>query len=177
MLTIVLVIHCFIVLALVGVVLMQRSEGGALGIGGGGGGGGGFMSGRGAASALTRTTAILAALFFSTSLGLAIFADRGAAPTINEELFGEDGIPNTQITPGEVTGDDLLEGFGDSAPAEEAPAENAPAGDDLLEGFGEPEPAEATGEETDPASAEPVTPEPVTPEPVTEDEETPAEPQ
>lgn len=161
MLTIVLVIHCFIVLALVGVVLLQRSEGGALGIGGGGGGGG-FMSGRGAASALTRTTAILAALFFSTSLGLAIFADRGTGPTINEELFGEDGIPNSQITPGEATSDELLQGFGESAPAQEAPA-----GDDLLEGFGEPEAVEETGEETEPAPAESAT----------DEEETPAEPQ
>lgn len=73
MIQIVLVIHLLIALGLVTVVLLQRSEGGALGIGGGGGGGG-FMSGRGTANLLTRTTAILAVAFFSTSLILAILA-------------------------------------------------------------------------------------------------------
>ncbi|GFO82334.1 MAG: hypothetical protein A49_19610 [Methyloceanibacter sp.] len=64
MTTVILLIHVMIALALVGVVLLQRSEGGALGIGGGGGAGGGFMTGRSAGDALTRTTAILAACFF-----------------------------------------------------------------------------------------------------------------
>jgi len=72
MIQIVLVIHLLIALGLVAVVLLQRSEGGALGIGGGGGGG--FMTGRGTANLLTRTTAILAAAFFATSLILAILA-------------------------------------------------------------------------------------------------------
>ncbi|KGF67182.1 preprotein translocase subunit SecG, partial [Hoeflea sp. BAL378] len=66
--TVLIVIHLMIVLALVGIVLIQRSEGGGLGIGGGSG----FMSARGAANALTRTTAILAAAFFITSLALGI---------------------------------------------------------------------------------------------------------
>ncbi|MGY9054996.1 MAG: preprotein translocase subunit SecG [Alphaproteobacteria bacterium] len=74
MIQVILVIHLLIALALVAAVLLQRSEGGGLGIGGGGGGGGGFMSGRGAANLLTRTTAILAACFFVTSLALAILA-------------------------------------------------------------------------------------------------------
>ncbi|WP_137156032.1 preprotein translocase subunit SecG [Rhizobium sp. FKL33] len=75
--TVLIVIHLMIVLALVGVVLIQRSEGGGLGIGGGSG----FMSARGAANALTRTTAILAALFFITSLGLGLLAKYEAKPT------------------------------------------------------------------------------------------------
>jgi preprotein translocase subunit SecG len=75
--TVLIVIHLMIVLALVGVVLIQRSEGGGLGIGGGSG----FMSARGAANALTRTTAILAALFFVTSLGLGILARYEGRPT------------------------------------------------------------------------------------------------
>ncbi|MCV3768613.1 preprotein translocase subunit SecG [Rhizobium sp. TRM95796] len=75
--TVLIVIHLMIVLALVGVVLIQRSEGGGLGIGGGSG----FMSARGAANALTRTTAILAALFFITSLGLGLLARYEAKPT------------------------------------------------------------------------------------------------
>ncbi|MCH4538885.1 MULTISPECIES: preprotein translocase subunit SecG [Brucella/Ochrobactrum group] len=75
--TVIIVIHLLIVLALVGVVLIQRSEGGGLGIGGGSG----FMTARGAANALTRTTAILAIGFFATSLILGIMARYGEKPT------------------------------------------------------------------------------------------------
>ena len=78
--TIVIIVHLIIVLALIGVVLLQRSEGGGMGLGGGGGGVSGFMTGRGQANALTRATAILAALFFVTSLGLTIMASYGRAP-------------------------------------------------------------------------------------------------
>jgi preprotein translocase subunit SecG len=74
--TVLIVIHLMIVLALVGVVLLQRSEGGGLGIGGGSG----FMTARGAANALTRATAILAAAFFVTSLGLSLIARYGERP-------------------------------------------------------------------------------------------------
>ena len=74
--TVIIVIHLMVVLALVGVVLLQRSEGGGLGIGGGSG----FMTARGAANALTRATAILAAAFFITSLGLSLLARYGAQP-------------------------------------------------------------------------------------------------
>ena len=72
MTTVILVIHLIIAIALVAVVLLQRSEGGGLGMGGGGSGGGmgGFMTGRSTANLLTRTTAILAALFIVTSLVL-----------------------------------------------------------------------------------------------------------
>ena len=80
MVTVILVIHVLIAIALIGVILMQRSEGGALGIGGGGGGGGGMgglMTGRGAANLLTRTTAILATTFMATSILLAILVGSG----------------------------------------------------------------------------------------------------
>jgi preprotein translocase subunit SecG len=90
--TVIIVVHLFIVLALIGVVLLQRSEGG-LGLGGGGGGGGGvggFMTGRGQANALTRATAILATAFFTTSLVLGIMAHRGSAP---KSIF--DGAPTS----------------------------------------------------------------------------------
>jgi preprotein translocase subunit SecG len=66
MTAVLLIIHVLIALALIAVVLLQRSEGGALGIGGGGGGAGGFMTGRGAANLLTRSTAILGVAFFAT---------------------------------------------------------------------------------------------------------------
>ena len=71
--TVLIVIHLMIVTALVVVVLLQRSEGGALGMGGGSG----FMTGRGQANVLTRATAILATLFFLTSLGLTLLANYG----------------------------------------------------------------------------------------------------
>jgi preprotein translocase subunit SecG len=79
--TVLIVIHLMVVAALVVVVLLQRSEGGALGIGGGGGGGGGFLTGRGQANVLTRATAILAALFFLTSLSLTLLANAKRKPT------------------------------------------------------------------------------------------------
>src|SRR5918995_1305095 len=80
MITVILLIHVMICVAMVGVVLLQRSEGGALGIGGGGGG---FMTGRSAGNALTKTTAVLAACFFATSLALSILASQQRpAPTI-----------------------------------------------------------------------------------------------
>ena len=77
MTTVLLLIHIMVALALVGVVLLQRSEGGALGIGGGGGG---FMTGRSAGNALTKTTAVLAGCFFATSLLLSILAGQHGGP-------------------------------------------------------------------------------------------------
>ena len=81
MIQVLLVVHLLIALAMIGVVLLQRSEGGGLGIGGGGGGGGGmsgFLTGRGTANLLTRTTAILAAIFMVTSLTLTILSTGGS---------------------------------------------------------------------------------------------------
>jgi preprotein translocase subunit SecG len=74
-----IVIQLLVSVGLIGVVLLQRSEGGALGMGGGGGGGGlgSLFSPRGAADTLTRTTAILAILFFASSLGLTLMALHG----------------------------------------------------------------------------------------------------
>jgi preprotein translocase subunit SecG len=74
--TVLIVLHLMVVIALVATVLLQRSEGGALGVGGGGG----FMTGRGQANALTRATAILGTLFFVTSLGLTLLAHYNRAP-------------------------------------------------------------------------------------------------
>ena len=82
---IVLVLHLLIAVALVGVVLLQRSEGGGLGIGGGGGGAGPLMSVRGTANLLTRATAILAVCFVVTSLTLAIMAGGGGG---GESILG-----------------------------------------------------------------------------------------
>ena len=78
MIILLLVVHILVAIALVGVVLLQKSEGGALGMGGGGMSG--FMTGRSTANLLTRTTAILALLFFATSLSLVWLSNRGHAP-------------------------------------------------------------------------------------------------
>jgi len=71
--TIVLLIHLFLALGIIGLVLLQRSEGGGLGIGGGSGGLGGFASAGQTANALTKATALFALAFFCTSLLLAVF--------------------------------------------------------------------------------------------------------
>ena len=72
-----IVVELFVSVALVVVILLQRSEGGALGMGGGGSGLSGLFSPRGAADTLTRTTGILAILFFLTCLALNLLALRG----------------------------------------------------------------------------------------------------
>jgi preprotein translocase subunit SecG len=96
--TVLLLIHVMVAVALVGVILLQRSEGGALGIGGGGGG---FMSGRSAGNALTKTTAILAACFFATSLVLSILA--GTHRT-GPSILNPTGEPGGGLAPLEVPG-------------------------------------------------------------------------
>jgi preprotein translocase subunit SecG len=85
MIILLFVIHVLIAVALVGVVMLQKSEGGALGMGGGGMSG--FMTGRSTANLLTRTTAILAALFFGTSILLVVLGNSTRAPRsiIDEE--------------------------------------------------------------------------------------------
>lgn len=116
MTTIVLVIHLLIALALVGIILLQRSEGGGTGLGGGGGGSfGGLMSSRGQANLLTRTTAVLAAAFIATSLTLAILGSRErTGGSILDRLEPTTSAP---VTSAPVT---------DTSPAE-PPAEPAPA--------------------------------------------------
>lgn len=95
---ILLVVHVILVLALIGSVLLQRSEGGALGMGGGGGGGGGLMSGRAQANLLTRATTVLAALFMISSMTLTMM--------VTNQDSGESIVDQIQ-----------------SAPVDEAPAE------------------------------------------------------
>lgn len=76
--TILILLELFVSAGLIVVILLQRSEGGALGMGGGGGGGlGGLFSPRGAADTLTRTTGILAILFFVTCMALTLISLRG----------------------------------------------------------------------------------------------------
>ena len=88
---ILIAVELLVAVGLIISVLLQRSEGGALGMGGGGSGLGGLFSPRGAADTLTRTTTILAALFFLTCLGLNLLALHGR----DEKSFLESGTPAT----------------------------------------------------------------------------------
>ncbi len=146
---IILTIHVLIVLALIGVVLLQRSEGGALGIGGGGSGGG-FMSGRGAANALTRLTSVLAFMFFATSLGLAMVADKGeTGADIVNDITG--AAPDAGVA-GEIDAADDLGGIfsgEDDTPAVESAPNADPLGEITTE-VGETEVPESVGVVVDP---------------------------
>jgi preprotein translocase subunit SecG len=122
-----IVIHLLIVIALVGVVLLQRSEGGGLGMGGGGSSGGGvsgFMTGRGQANALTRATAILAGLFFVTSISLSVLASHGRAQ--KSLMNGAGTAPATSApaipAPGQGNILDQLRQQQDATPRPAAPA-------------------------------------------------------
>ena len=120
--TVVIVIHLMIVAVMIGAVLLQKSEGGGLGMGGGAG----FMSSRGTANLLTRTTAFLAAGFFVTSLFLSWLA--GVHQNPGSIL---DGPPASQSQPAGGTtpvtppsGGGLL----DSLKQSDQPVPPAPAG-------------------------------------------------
>ena len=89
-----IIVHLLVVLALIGVVLLQRSEGGGLGLGGGSSGVSGFLTGRGQANALTRATTILAAAFFLTSILLTMLQTYGRKP-----VSILDGAPAGVTTP------------------------------------------------------------------------------
>jgi len=114
--TVILVIHLLLALAIIGLVLLQRSEGGGLGIGGGGGGLGAFATAGQTANALSRGTALCAAAFFVTSIILAILAGTGKSsnsvldildnpvPTIESPLDPEGKISDKQL-PGAIKKD------------------------------------------------------------------------
>ena len=126
--SVLIVIHILIVIALIAVVLLQRSEGGALGTGGGTGS---FMTGRGQANALSRATAILGAMFFATALLMSILSSWSRGPHSILERGGAPA-PAGQTAPTPVAPGNLLdqlkqmEGQG-NAPSAPAPASSAPA--------------------------------------------------
>jgi preprotein translocase subunit SecG len=96
--TVIIVIHLMVVATMIGVVLLQKSEGGGLGIGSTGG----FLSSRGTANVLTRTTAILAATFFATSLVLSVLAGWDRKP--HSIIQNTASPPQQQQTPGAPLG-------------------------------------------------------------------------
>jgi preprotein translocase subunit SecG len=139
---VILTVHLILAVMLAGVVLLQRSEGGGLGMGGGGGAGGGVMSGRQAANVLTRVTWILGVAIFATSIALTILAARqannssimdqfgGQAPT-EAPATGLPGLP-AYTPPPSTAGNPLTPPSPDAAtdaPATQAPATDAPATD------------------------------------------------
>lgn len=127
---VILVIHLLLALSLIGLILLQRSEGGGLGIGGGGGGMGAFASAGQTANALTRATAICAALFFTTSIVLAILAGTHhrsgsildsldkPAPAAQTSTENPDGTKPSS-TPTNEHGDDAAKKLDSSAPSDD----------------------------------------------------------
>jgi preprotein translocase subunit SecG len=123
MLTVLIVIHLMIVLAMVGVVLLQKSEGGGLVSSTSG-----FLTGRGTANVLTRTTAFLAIGFFITSLALSWLAGLGRKPAsiINPEAPATQQAPaGSPTTPLSRSGRGVLDQLQGGAPA---PAPAPPSG-------------------------------------------------
>jgi preprotein translocase subunit SecG len=103
MATFILVIHTLIAIALCAVILLQRSEGGGLGIGGGNAGG--LMSARGAADLLTRSTTVLAGLFIATSIILAVLAAGGSkSRVIDTSLATPAAAPAKPAAPAPLPG-------------------------------------------------------------------------
>jgi preprotein translocase subunit SecG len=121
--TLVLVVHVMLAIGLVIVILLQRSEGGALGIGSGPAG---FMTARGAANALTRMTAILAGAFVVTSIGLAILAGlKKSGQTEVDQLLRQQTTQTAPATPGAPAPPGSTPTDAPAAPAPAAPS--APA--------------------------------------------------
>jgi len=139
MVTVVIVIHLMVVLAMIGLVLLQRSDGGALGIGGGGGGN--FLSGRGAGNVLTRSTGIFAFAFFATSIALTVLARMESRPSDILDRLSTDAPVTTPV-----------------APAPPIPSD-APSAQSVLDSLGAPQPAQ----EPAPAAPAPTTPGPAAP--------------
>jgi preprotein translocase subunit SecG len=154
MVPVLLTVHILACIAMIGVILLQRSEGGGLGLGTGGGVGG-LMTGRGAANALTRTTVIFAAIFISTSIALAILAKE------RENPLAPTGGPAPMTPLGPATGSELLpatpptgeQPAGPTQPANpsEIPVPAVPAAPAPTT----PAPAQPTGAQPAPAPAEP----------------------
>jgi preprotein translocase subunit SecG len=145
MTTVLLIIHLLVTLALIGVVLIQRSEGGGLGIGTSQGMGG-FMSGRGTANLLTRTTAILGAIFFGLSLALALL-NRGTVGV------GRSLLDNPPPVSAPAAGPALS-----GAPTGADPSPSTPGAGAATPGAGAASPG--AGAESQPSPAAPAAPKP-----------------
>jgi preprotein translocase subunit SecG len=162
MTTVVIVIHLMVVVAMIGLILLQRSEGGALGIGGGQGA---FMTGRSAGNVLSHTTAYLALAFFLTSLGLAFIAKYESRPAdILERLPGQTApLTETPAAPAPTgaptSAEDLLKQLGGTSGGPQTPpATDGAAVPPAANGGATPAPATQTPTETQPPAAQETAP-------------------
>ncbi|MEP3295850.1 MAG: preprotein translocase subunit SecG [Pseudoruegeria sp.] len=114
---VVLVVHLILALCLIGAVLLQRSEGGGLGMGGGGGAGGGVVSGRAAATAMGKITWALAIAFIATSISLTVIAAKNSADSSVLDRLGVPAPIAEDVTPALPGVDDLLPPTSSDAPA------------------------------------------------------------
>lgn len=125
------VLQAIVAAMLVGIILMQKSEGGGLGVGGSPSG---MMSARGASDLLTKTTAILAVLFVSLSIALAVLAAAEGKPgTIDQSLERNNAVPTAPAEPiapsndpVPLAGDDPLAAAAAAAAAGEGGEQSAP---------------------------------------------------
>ncbi len=129
MLSVVIAIHLMLVLALIGVVLLQKSEGGGLVSSTSG-----FMTGRGTANVLTRTTALLAVGFFITSLALSLLASHSRTPVSligggapQQQQAPAPGAPAPPMVPLNSGSNGLLNQLGGGGGGGNPPAANTPA--------------------------------------------------
>lgn len=126
--TVLIMIHLMVVIALIGFVLLQRSEGG--GLGSGQSGGAGFLSSRGTANVLTRTTAFLAIAFFATSLLLSALAGMDRKPSSILQGTSAPAVPGAPAPEAPLSGGggllDTLRGSG-TGQGQQAPASPVPA--------------------------------------------------
>ena len=120
--SVLIVVHILIVIALIAVVLLQRSEGGALGTGGGTGN---FMTGRGQANALSRATAVLGAMFFVTALLMSILAGWSRAP--HSILEKSAATPAAPTAPAPINSGNILDQLKQLQGPSNPPAAPAPA--------------------------------------------------
>jgi len=141
MIKVLLVLHVFVTIALIGVVLIQRSEGGGLGLGGAQGMGS-FLTGRGTANLLTRTTAILGTAFFALSLLLALLY-KGSVNNSAESILAPAGNTPAPISGPAIPGtaNSLPQTPADARPAAPAPAAPQPAAPATSPASGVPLPA------------------------------------
>lgn len=113
---VILIVHLILALCLIGVVLLQRSEGGGLGMGSsGGGGGGGVMTGRQAASALGKMTWLFAIAFIGTSILLTVIAAKNSAGTSVVDRIADTPVVE-ETTEAPISGADLLPPAASDAP-------------------------------------------------------------
>jgi preprotein translocase subunit SecG len=163
--TVLLVAYLLIVLALIAVILLQRSEGGGLGMGGNAGG---LMTVRGSANLLTRTTGVLAALFFATAIGLTILSelDRGTDSILDQATTNGGPQPSTVLDAlSQMQGDASSSAPADTAssaapadpglplPVQLAPSEAAPASSASAAPASSEAPASSAAPESSAASA------------------------